>query len=277
MINVFIGMVLCFVTIGSASLAEAVPLPVGFSGRLVNAEGPVTGSVDIDLALLNEVGAVVWSNSYNVEAQEGLIFIQLDKGISLAFSGESLSLEVTVNGTKLGPALPILSVPYAHRAAVADKLGELTADQVVTTESLDAFATDVVKRNELDIFAKMEDHVSDDELTNLLSSYAQLNQCVSPNQLSSSLSPYARKDQNTTFSNDLTVSGRFRVSGSCAAGDVLTFDGDSLRCSAPPKIECDWSGDRYVSYGGDGGAAFTNGVRIYCQSGKVVRLQRVGG
>jgi len=270
-----LGIALLSLVISSSSIAEAFPTGVGFSGRFADENGPVNGEVDIELSLVNEIGATVWSNTYNVDAQEGLIFIKLDNEVQSVFNGDALSLQVIVNGNKLDPGLPILSVPYAHRSAVANQLGDIHPEDVVTTEIFDAFASDVVKKNELDIFADKDTHVSDDELNGILSDYAQVNQCVTPAGMNSTLSQYAKKDQNTTFTGDLNANGKFRVAGNCNPGDVLTFNGDSIKCAAPPKIECNWYGEKFVSDVWNGPGSSLHRFKVYCEAGKITRLQNI--
>ena len=134
---------LCLAMLAAASVvlgaapgdAAAVPTQVSFAGRLVDADGPVDGTVELGFRLFSG-SSQVWSEDHpSVTATDGLVFAALGSVNPLdadLFAGGALSLEIAVDGQVLGPRLDLLSVPYAMRAGAAD-----TADRLGTLAPAD--------------------------------------------------------------------------------------------------------------------------------------------
>jgi hypothetical protein len=105
--------------------AQTVPQTITFSARLESGGVPLSGGHDFDFSLWTAPapgGAVVWGESLaSVQVTDGLVDVELGAidAIAGAFTGETLYLEVTVDGVTLAPRTEITSVPYAQRAAVA--------------------------------------------------------------------------------------------------------------------------------------------------------------
>jgi hypothetical protein len=109
----------------------AVPGTVAFAGRLSNEDGPVDGEVSLTFRLYDaEMGGNErWSESHEATADQGLVTIELGSDEPLddaIFDGSALYLEVSVDGEILTPRSPVGSVPYAIRAAVAERVGPYT-------------------------------------------------------------------------------------------------------------------------------------------------------
>jgi len=110
-----------------------VPAHVSFAGRLETSSGPVAGPVKLRFQIYAGDEVVFSETHESVAATAGLVFASLGSvapndnplDTEKVFTGDPLELEITVNGEVLSPRLPIQSVPYAFRAGVADKLGEL--------------------------------------------------------------------------------------------------------------------------------------------------------
>jgi hypothetical protein len=111
--------------------AHAVPSTMTFTGRLLQAGQPVTGNHDLVVRLYptQSGGTPIWEESHpGTLASNGLVFLQLGAGTTLddgIFDGGDLFVEISIDGTPMLPRAPISTVPYAHRAGVAERLGEL--------------------------------------------------------------------------------------------------------------------------------------------------------
>ena len=131
--SICLAVALAAVLVLSAAEAHAVPTQVSFAGRLVDADGPVDGSVDLRFRLFAGSTQVWEENHAGVTATGGMVFAALGSVTALEadlFDGGALSLEIAVDGQTLGPRLDLLSVPYAMRAGVADRLGTLAPGDV---------------------------------------------------------------------------------------------------------------------------------------------------
>jgi hypothetical protein len=120
---------------GIDGVKAAVPGTVAFSGRLSDVDGLVEGSVDITFRLFDAAsnGTEVWTETHQTVADQGLVLVELGSDTALdetIFDGSDLYLEIEVNGDTLSPRSPVGSVPYALRAAVADRLGSLGPSDV---------------------------------------------------------------------------------------------------------------------------------------------------
>ncbi len=119
--------------LSSGAFAQtAVPTKVNFTARLVDNGAPVNGNRDFVLKLFPTlVGASeVWFETrYAIPVVDGMVDLVLGTSTALTdaiFDGQTLFLEVTVNGTTLSPRTPVASVPYALRSTVAGRIGNLT-------------------------------------------------------------------------------------------------------------------------------------------------------
>jgi hypothetical protein len=116
--------------------AYAVPTTMTFSGRVLEAGQPINGPVNMVVRFFpaQEGGTPVWEESHpTATAQSGLVFLELGTGSTLddsVFDGSELFVEISVNGTPMLPRAVISTVPYAHRASVAERLGSLTENDV---------------------------------------------------------------------------------------------------------------------------------------------------
>jgi hypothetical protein len=122
MIKVVLSSLVALVAFAAAATpAAAVPTQVSFAGRLAGADGPIDGTVDLGFRMY-EGTTMVWSEDHAVLADDGMIFVALGSQVPLdasVFDGGPLQLEIVIDGEPSSPRLPILSVPYAHRAGVA--------------------------------------------------------------------------------------------------------------------------------------------------------------
>jgi hypothetical protein len=113
----------------AAAPVAAVPTQMSFAGRIADTDGPVDGPVDLRFRLF--AGSTeVWEEDHTVTADAGLVFVALGSNDPLdtgLFTGGPLSLEIVIDGEPTSPRLPILSVPYAGRAGVADNADNATA------------------------------------------------------------------------------------------------------------------------------------------------------
>jgi hypothetical protein len=114
----------------TAATARAVPDTLTYSGYLEQSGAPYTGAVTaiFDLYRGPTGGTSVWTQTFpSVSVVNGAFTVQLGGGAvaPMDFSvldGAALYLGVTLNGTPLAPRSPMLSVPYARRAELADSV-----------------------------------------------------------------------------------------------------------------------------------------------------------
>lgn len=97
-----------------------------FAGELQEGGAPVQRVVDIDIELFTsetEGEAIYLERHRGVSVEGGLFNLEIgseEPVLPRLVSGDPLWLSVTVDGDALEPRLPIGSVPYAHRASLAD-------------------------------------------------------------------------------------------------------------------------------------------------------------
>lgn len=127
--------------VASSALAQAVPPAIGFMARLTDPEGqPIEGPVDFGAALYDapSEGQKLWEEplaSVEVRA-DGLVAHQLGRQPEAppldasVFGGAELFLEVTIDSEVMQPRVPLASVPYAMRAEVASRIGELAPEDI---------------------------------------------------------------------------------------------------------------------------------------------------
>jgi len=114
--------VICLASLCLAPLAQAVPVHLSHSGRLLDAAGvPVNGVTTLAADLFaGEVGGVsLYATSAAVDVQQGFYTLVLGTGPVLdsrVLALDQLWLEVKVNGVVVGPRSQILEVPRAVTA-----------------------------------------------------------------------------------------------------------------------------------------------------------------
>lgn len=110
------------------ALAPATPPPIlSYQGYLTSDQGdPLPGPVELEFALYDSIagGTELWMESHPaVPLTDGIFHLALGATTPLDaafFEGSGRWLETRLDGTPLSPRRPLLSVPYALRAAVAD-------------------------------------------------------------------------------------------------------------------------------------------------------------
>jgi hypothetical protein len=123
--------------------ASSAPVPqlVNYSGKATDAQGgPIAGIAGITFSIYKDQydGAPLWMETQNENADaKGNYAVHLGamraEGLPLDLftSGEARWLGVRVNGGEEAPAVLLLSVPYALKAADAQTLGGLPASAFV--------------------------------------------------------------------------------------------------------------------------------------------------
>lgn len=107
---------------------RAVPPMMNYQGYLTDTGGvPRNGTFPMTFALYANptAGLPLWSESFaSVSVSAGVFGVLLGEATPLPWgtllTGNVMWLETTVDGTTLDPRRPIVSVPYAFRAGVAD-------------------------------------------------------------------------------------------------------------------------------------------------------------
>lgn len=116
-----------------AALGQGVPQQLSFTGNLTGSGGPATGTHNFVFRLFDSAsgGTVAWAETQNnLVVNNGLVITTL--GATTPFTpailnGAPLFLEVSVDGSALSPRVPVLSVPYAIRAGIANTAASLGA------------------------------------------------------------------------------------------------------------------------------------------------------
>jgi hypothetical protein len=107
----------------------AVPDRFTFQGWIASNDLPYTGNAQLDFAIYADAegGVPLWTQDYgSTPILDGLYTVTLGPFPGLAFD-QPYWLEVSIDGATLAPRYPLLSVPYALRAATADRA--VDADQ----------------------------------------------------------------------------------------------------------------------------------------------------
>ncbi len=109
----------------SATVALAVPSHMNYQGQLFLNGSPASGPVSITFRLYDAAvgGNLLWTETDNVTVNQGLFSTILGDNTPipyLPFSGQTLWLEMEINGTPLSPRTQFVSVPYAYRSQRAD-------------------------------------------------------------------------------------------------------------------------------------------------------------
>lgn len=134
---------LMFVFAADAAHAE-VPARVNFSARLVHGTTVFDGPVQVDLRLFRSLddNTSIWTETHSTTAEAGLVSLAMGEKTPLdttVIDGNTLYLEVAVDGTALSPRLAIGSAPYAMlagRAQTAAKLEKTACTHVFTPDPL---------------------------------------------------------------------------------------------------------------------------------------------
>jgi len=120
----------------------AVPDRLTFQGMLMQEDEPFTGTAHLVFTLFDATsgGSALWTQDYgDLEVVNGLYSATLGPFPGLAFD-QTYWLEVSVDGSPLSPRYPLLSVPYAFRAAEAD--AAVSAQTATTADGVAAEAVD---------------------------------------------------------------------------------------------------------------------------------------
>jgi hypothetical protein len=117
---------------GLVATAEAAPLQIAQSGRVLDAGGaPVSGARSLKVELFaGATGSSLWNDTFNVDLQDGYYAVTLGSGVALEladFTGVTPWVEVSVGGAPVGPRAPLSSVPYALEAASVAGITDLEA------------------------------------------------------------------------------------------------------------------------------------------------------
>ncbi len=109
--------------------SQEIPQKISYHGKLLENGQLVTGTKSITFVI------GTWSETHsNVQVSDGLYSVTLGETIPIPTSvfdnTSSVTLQITVSGTKLSPQTNILSVPYAYKAEKA-----VTAENIPTNVS----------------------------------------------------------------------------------------------------------------------------------------------
>jgi hypothetical protein len=120
--------------------AAAVPARLTEQGRLFQAGGntPVSGTVSMVFAIYAERtgGTALWTETFSVDLDNGYFSVQL--GSTVPFPATLWDGSARFIGVKVGtdaemtPREEVVSVPYALRSDVADRVGTIAPTDVVT-------------------------------------------------------------------------------------------------------------------------------------------------
>lgn len=134
----------CLVVVGIWSLTTwgAVPQMINFQGILRTSEGKlVSGAVNLTFSIYDAAsgGTPLWSEGQSVTVEAGIYEARLGAVTPLPlslFDGNTRYLGVKVgDDPEMTPRLPLISVPYAFRAAAAD-----TATNATNADAVDGFS-----------------------------------------------------------------------------------------------------------------------------------------
>lgn len=131
--NVMRSTRLCLVWVflqAGLALGQTVPATVSFTARLADSGAAVQGSRLFTFRLFPALqgGAEAWTEQQVLTVTDGNVNAELGATMPLSevtLTGARLFLEVTVDGVVLSPRTPLLSVPYAIRTGVSNRVGTL--------------------------------------------------------------------------------------------------------------------------------------------------------
>ena len=133
--NILTALIL-FALIGAAL---AVPARMLFQGKLTDDAGaPRDGDLPVKFTIWDSPfgGTQLWTESRTVTFRSGLFAVELGFVLDIPdsiFSGDILYLEMEVDEETIDPRKPLITVPYAFRASVADSVvgGSVNYDTLV--------------------------------------------------------------------------------------------------------------------------------------------------
>ncbi len=148
--SITVALSLLLVSISSAQQTSttAVPNLIRYGGTLQDAQGTpsipsMTVGVTFAIYKQQEGGAAVWQETQNVTTDaSGNYSVLLGSTTATGLPGDLFSqqeqrwLGVQVQGRAEQPRVLLVSVPYAMKAAEADRLAGHSASEFVTTDSL---------------------------------------------------------------------------------------------------------------------------------------------
>ena len=135
-ILVSIILLLALIAVGSM----AVPTKMYFQGKFTDDLGdPMDGDFPVTFTIWDSpiTGTPFWTESRTITFNTGLFAEELGLTEALPesiFTGAMLYLEMVVDGDVIEPRKPLITVPYAFRAAIADSVvgGSVNYDMLVT-------------------------------------------------------------------------------------------------------------------------------------------------
>jgi len=120
--------------------SAAVPSLMNYQGYLTdNTNAPANGAYTMKFALYSDslAGSLLWTETYaSVSVTAGVFNVVLGTSVPLpptVFSGATLWLQSTVNGSDILPRRAVVSVAYAFRAGAVDPTTGTIAGQVQST------------------------------------------------------------------------------------------------------------------------------------------------
>lgn len=109
-----------------------VPPTVMFAARLVDEQtgNVITGTHTLNFQLYDAAtdGSILWTESHVVTIEDGMAYVALGAKTTIdrtVLNGTPTFLGITLDGVAMEPRVPIVSVPYAIRAASADEAATL--------------------------------------------------------------------------------------------------------------------------------------------------------
>ncbi|MFH1390168.1 MAG: hypothetical protein ABIH56_05575 [Candidatus Margulisiibacteriota bacterium] len=132
------GLMIGLVSLALISAVAAVPSKMNFQGRLTDSGGnPITSAVEVVFSIYDASsgGTVLWTETISgITPDQGLINQELGLATPITsgiFSGDTRYLAIKVGtDAEMTPGIPLATVPFAFRAAVADSI---VAGQVITS------------------------------------------------------------------------------------------------------------------------------------------------
>lgn len=152
--------VIFFLVVIAPSVVGAIPTTTTYQGVLVDVDGnPISGSHDLVFSLYSSQdhdAAALWSESHaSIVVQDGVFQVVLGRQTDLSSSlldADELWIGVTIDGgEEVAPRAPLVAVPWAIRAAVADSVSTGMSSGGGDGHSLDAsdgYPLDAVYVNE---------------------------------------------------------------------------------------------------------------------------------
>ncbi len=157
-----VNLLAAVLALGVIAAAQALPQQFDYQGRLTDVDGaPVDGPLSMTFRLFagEEGGDPLWEETQEVGVDSGLFHVILgsDQPLDLDFTSQYW-LELEVDGDPMEGRMPLVPVPYAHRATSAevadsaafatdaDTVGGMTAADLDESEDL----TEALEAHEAD-------------------------------------------------------------------------------------------------------------------------------